>query len=127
MTKTASKSKSKTNTKTVKTPAPSAPTTATVETEETSETTAPTPQVKHEWGGKYAECTQCGGTERKHYSGGLCTRCYTEKRNEKLGLGTHNKETQARKAERLAERIARMEDQLKELKAQHESIQLRVA
>lgn len=74
------------------------------------------------WNSKYEKCTECGTTDLKHYSGGSCTRCYTEKRNEKLGLGKYNKETQERKLERTNARIEKLENELKELKAQKKEL-----
>ncbi len=73
---------------------------------------------RYEWGGKYAECTECHETTRKHYSGGQCTRCYTEKRNAKLGLGKYNPETNARRLERLTAKEEKLVAQLSELRVQ---------
>lgn len=74
-------------------------------------------EERHEWGGKHACCKECGTTELKHYSGGSCTRCYTEARNKKLGLGTYNPETRARKLERVEARMEKLEAELAELRA----------
>lgn len=79
--------------------------------------------VRHEWSnGKYAACKECGETTHKHYSGGSCTRCYTERRNKRLGLGKYNPEMARRKAERVEVRINRMEAKLAELKAQRDEL-----
>lgn len=48
-------------------------------------------------------CIICGETDRKHYSGGKCTRCYTIERNARLGI---DKEREAKKKEREAKRAA---------------------
>ena len=32
------------------------------------------------WARKYAHCIECGTTERQHYGGGRCARCYNRKR-----------------------------------------------
>lgn len=50
------------------------------------------------WYPGYEEgCIICGQTDRKHYSGGKCTRCYTIERNARLGI---DKDREAKRKER---------------------------
>lgn len=85
-----------------------------VVTEETTE---------NKWHSKYDACKECNETTHKHYSGGSCTRCYTIRRNQKLGLGLFNPETQTRKLEKLDDRIAKAEASLASLKASRKELQ----
>lgn len=94
---------------------------------DTAEKKPETKPAAYAWNTKYEACTECKGTERKHYSGGLCTHCYTQQRNARLKLHTYNPETQARKLEKLDVRIQRMEAELKKLKAQRKELTVRVA
>lgn len=48
-------------------------------------------------------CIICGQTDRKHYSGGQCTRCYTIARNKRLGI---DKEREAKRKEREEKKAA---------------------
>lgn len=106
-----------------------APMTATTATDTDTDNVVPikdeTP--RHEWGGKHAECTECGTTALKHYSGGQCTRCYTEKRNAKLGLGKYNPETNARRLERLTAKADKLQAQLSEVRAQMKELEKKSA
>lgn len=61
-------------------------------------------------------CTVCGLTDRKHYSGGKCTRCYTLERNARLGI---DKEREDKRKARDAEKEERMKA-VAEMKAKKE-------
>lgn len=71
--------------------------------------------VKKVWNSKYEQCVECGTTERKHYSGGSCTRCYTTRRNERLGIGTFSTTSITKKMEYNERKIQEMKYKLKEL------------
>lgn len=76
-------------------------------------------------------CMLCGGTDRKHYSGGKCTKCYTIERNKRLIAEGKMVDPEIKKAEkekakamkaaaekeaRAMQKAARLEAQLKEAK-----------
>ena len=71
--------------------------------------------VKKVWNSKYEKCVECGTTERKHYSGGSCTRCYTIRRNKRLGIGTFSTENVEKKMEYTDRKIQELKYKLKEL------------
>ena len=70
------------------------------------------------WSEKHPKCGTCGLTERKRYSGSSCTKCYTEARNERLGIGKDSPEARAKRAQRLEDKILTLEAQLKMAKAE---------
>ena len=65
-------------------------------------------------------CIICGETDRKHYSGGKCTRCYTIERNKRLGI---DKEREEKRKEREAKKAALAEAAAKK-KAEREKAKL---
>lgn len=82
------------------------------------------------WYPGYEEgCIICGETDRKHYSGGKCTRCYTIERNKRLGIDKEReekrKEREAKKAEKLAlieeKKAEREKKKLEEKRAREEA------
>ena len=81
--------------------------------------------VKKVWNSKYEKCVECGTTERKHYSGGSCTRCYTTRRNERLGIGTFSTENIEKKMEYNNRKIQEMKYKLKELLDERDVLEAR--
>lgn len=65
-------------------------------------------------------CIICGESDRKHYSGGKCTRCYTIERNKRLGI---DKEREEKRKEREAKKAALAEAAAKK-KAEREKAKL---
>lgn len=82
--------------------------------------------VQKVWSTKYAQCKECGTTERKHYSGGSCTRCYTTRRNARLGIGTFSSENIEKKMEYMDRKIQEMKYKLKELLDEREALELKM-
>lgn len=81
--------------------------------------------VKKVWSSKYEQCKECGTTERKHYSGGSCTRCYTTRRNARLGIGTFSSENIEKKMEYNNRKIEEAKYKLKELLDERDALQLK--
>lgn len=81
--------------------------------------------VRKIWNSKYEQCKECGTTERKHYSGGSCTRCYTTRRNARLGIGTFSSENIEKKMEYTDRKIQEMKYKLKELLDEREALELK--
>lgn len=79
--------------------------------------------VKKVWNSKYEQCVECGTQERKHYSGGSCTRCYTTRRNARLGIGTFSSESITKKLEYNNRKIQEMKYKLKELLDEREVLE----
>ena len=79
--------------------------------------------VKKVWNSKYEKCVECGTTERKHYSGGSCTRCYTVRRNQRLGIGTFDSSNIEKKIEYTDRKIQEMKYKLKELLDEREVLE----
>lgn len=71
--------------------------------------------VKKVWNSKYEQCKECGTTERKHYSGGSCTRCYTTRRNERLGIGTSSPQSLEKRVQYCDRKIEELKYKLKEM------------
>ncbi len=68
-------------------------------------------EASGEWYPGYPKgCTECKGTDRKHYSGGKCTRCYTEARNKRLIAEGKMIDPEVKKQEREAAKAKRDED-----------------
>lgn len=82
--------------------------------------------VKKVWNSKYEKCVKCKTTERKHYSGGLCTRCYTEKRNKRLGIGTFSSENIEKKMQYNERKIMELKYKLKELLDEREVLEAKL-
>lgn len=78
--------------------------------------------VKKVWNSKYEKCVECGTTERKHYSGGSCTRCYTDRRNERLGIGKFSSENIEKKMQYNERKIMELKYKLKELLDEREML-----
>lgn len=82
--------------------------------------------VKKVWNTKYEKCVVCDTTERKHYSGGQCTRCYTTARNERLGIGTFSNESVEKKIQYNTRKIEELKYKLKELLDEREVLNVRL-
>ena len=82
--------------------------------------------VQKIWSSKYEKCKECGTTERKHYSGGSCTRCYTQRRNARLGIGTFSSENIEKKMEYTDRKIQELKYKLKELLDEREVLEAKL-
>ena len=58
------------------------------------------------WSRKYEACIECGTTEVKHNSRGLCVNCYTRKRRREAGAEYRKKCREYRKLPHVKKRIA---------------------
>jgi tRNA(Ile2) C34 agmatinyltransferase TiaS len=86
-------------------------------------TSVSTPKFSNEeilrgWSPKHPKCKTCGKKELKRYSGSSCSKCYTEARNARLGIGKDSPEAAAKRLKTLETKVTETEMLLAALKAE---------
>lgn len=75
------------------------------------------------WTTQIPNCSGCGGTDKKRYSGSNCSTCYTTARNERLGIGKDSTEARAKRLEKLKNKVKETELLLSALKSELKSLE----